>query len=209
MTTNLPFLRWLLAHPAFRDGALCTAFLTEHPPLSPPAAAARRPLAGPWRLNLPTPPPAPRRTSRSGSCAMRPVRRPVRPGADAGHGSSGARRAGRARSGPPGARRARGDEDGAPRHLAFRGRGQRGHVAAGDQVAGGAVLVSSSRSPRVPRVDRLRRGCPVGHPACEQVHEPDHDHDADIRPEAVDHVGRDPFASPTIAILITRRRGRG
>jgi acetyl/propionyl-CoA carboxylase alpha subunit len=60
VTTNLPFLRWLVAHPAFRDGTPTTAFLTEHPALS--AVPLRRP-AGPWaepfRLNLPAPPPAP------------------------------------------------------------------------------------------------------------------------------------------------------
>jgi acetyl-CoA/propionyl-CoA carboxylase biotin carboxyl carrier protein len=59
VTTNLPFLRWLVRHPAFRTGAVSTAFLSEHPPLS---AAPRRPaptaFARPWRLN--GPPPAPR-----------------------------------------------------------------------------------------------------------------------------------------------------
>ena len=60
VTTNLPFLRWLVAHPVIRAGEATTAFLTEHPPLSPipllrPPAAFR----SPWRLNLPAPPPAP------------------------------------------------------------------------------------------------------------------------------------------------------
>jgi acetyl/propionyl-CoA carboxylase alpha subunit len=59
VTTNLPFLRWLVAHPVVRAGEATTAFLTEHPPLSAqpllrPAAAFR----GAWRLNLPAPPPA-------------------------------------------------------------------------------------------------------------------------------------------------------
>ena len=59
VTTNLPFLQWLVAHPGLRAGATTTAFLVEHPPLSspppaPPAAAWR----GPFRLNLPSPPPA-------------------------------------------------------------------------------------------------------------------------------------------------------
>ena len=59
VVTNLPFLRWLVAHPAFAAGAVTTAFLTEHPPLSTmplrmPAAPWRRP----WRLNLQPPPPA-------------------------------------------------------------------------------------------------------------------------------------------------------
>ena len=60
VTTNLPFLRWLVAHPVFRAAELSTAFLVEHPPLSPPP---RRLVSGPWRgswrLNLPLPPPAP------------------------------------------------------------------------------------------------------------------------------------------------------
>jgi acetyl/propionyl-CoA carboxylase alpha subunit len=59
ITTNLPFLRWLVAHPSFREGAVSTAFLTEHPPLS---AVPRRRPAGPWRgawrLNIPPPAPA-------------------------------------------------------------------------------------------------------------------------------------------------------
>jgi len=62
VTTNLPFLRWLVAHPLVRAGRVTTAFLTEHPPLSEPPAAAPAPAwDGPWRLNLPPPPvrPAP------------------------------------------------------------------------------------------------------------------------------------------------------
>jgi acetyl/propionyl-CoA carboxylase alpha subunit len=57
VVTNLPFLRWLVAHPAVRAGETTTAFLIENPPLS----EARRPAAQPWRsafrLNLPEPPP--------------------------------------------------------------------------------------------------------------------------------------------------------
>jgi len=54
VTTNLPFLRWLVAHPVLLAGEATTAFLTEHPPLSEtplrlPDAAWR----GGWRLNLP------------------------------------------------------------------------------------------------------------------------------------------------------------
>jgi acetyl/propionyl-CoA carboxylase alpha subunit len=60
VTTNLPFLRWLVAHPALRAGETTTAFLADNPPLSlpppPPPAAA---WAAPWRLNLPAPPAAP------------------------------------------------------------------------------------------------------------------------------------------------------
>jgi acetyl/propionyl-CoA carboxylase alpha subunit len=57
LTTNLPFLRWLLAHPVFREGPVTTAFLTEHPPLSPaPLRLPSAPWRGAWRLNLPSPP---------------------------------------------------------------------------------------------------------------------------------------------------------
>jgi acetyl/propionyl-CoA carboxylase alpha subunit len=56
VTTNLPFLRWLVGHPALRAGEVTTAFLTEHPPLSPPPALLPdRVWAGAFRLNLPTP----------------------------------------------------------------------------------------------------------------------------------------------------------
>jgi acetyl/propionyl-CoA carboxylase alpha subunit len=62
VTTNLPFLRWLVTHPLVRAGRVTTAFLTENPPLSePPAAAPAEVWSDPWRLNLPSPPmrPAP------------------------------------------------------------------------------------------------------------------------------------------------------
>lgn len=60
VTTNLLFLRWLVAHPVVRAGEATTAFLTEFPPLSlPPAALPEGPWRGPWRLNLPAPAPRP------------------------------------------------------------------------------------------------------------------------------------------------------
>jgi acetyl/propionyl-CoA carboxylase alpha subunit len=60
VTTNLPFLRWLVAHPRVRAGDTTTAFLTEEPPLSrPPLRAPKPPWREPFRLNLPPPPPAP------------------------------------------------------------------------------------------------------------------------------------------------------
>ena len=56
VTTNLPFLRWLVAHPVVRAGDTTTAFLTEHPPLSPaPARVAAAPWRTPFRLNLSSP----------------------------------------------------------------------------------------------------------------------------------------------------------
>jgi acetyl/propionyl-CoA carboxylase alpha subunit len=59
VVTNLPFLRWLVAHPAVRAGETTTAFLVEHPPLAPPPPALPpRPWRRAWRLNLAAPPPA-------------------------------------------------------------------------------------------------------------------------------------------------------
>jgi acetyl/propionyl-CoA carboxylase alpha subunit len=60
VTTNLPFLRWLVAHPLVRAGRVTTAFLTENPPLSePPRRAPAAAWSTPWRLNLASPPPRP------------------------------------------------------------------------------------------------------------------------------------------------------
>ena len=59
ITTNLPFLRWLVSHPALRAGETTTAFLTEFPPLSThPPRLPDGPWRGPFRLNLPFPAPA-------------------------------------------------------------------------------------------------------------------------------------------------------
>jgi acetyl/propionyl-CoA carboxylase alpha subunit len=57
VVTNLPFLRWLVAHPAVRAGETTTAFLVENPPLSQPRRPAQMPWRGGFRLNLPVPPP--------------------------------------------------------------------------------------------------------------------------------------------------------
>ena len=60
VTTNLSFLRWLVAHPVLRAGDATTAFLTEHPPLSPPPAVLPDPIwRGAFRLNLAEPAPQP------------------------------------------------------------------------------------------------------------------------------------------------------
>jgi acetyl/propionyl-CoA carboxylase alpha subunit len=60
VVTNLPFLRWLVSHPLVRAGSATTAFLTEHPPLSSvPARPSSGPWTQPWRLNLPPPAPSP------------------------------------------------------------------------------------------------------------------------------------------------------
>ena len=53
--TNLPFLRWLVSHPAVTAGGVSTAFLVENPPLSRPAPTPDGPWNGRWRLNLPRP----------------------------------------------------------------------------------------------------------------------------------------------------------
>jgi acetyl/propionyl-CoA carboxylase alpha subunit len=59
VTTNLPFLRWLVSHPAVREGRTTTAFLTDYPPLSePPLRMPSGPWDGSWRLNLSPPPPS-------------------------------------------------------------------------------------------------------------------------------------------------------
>ena len=56
VTTNLPFLRWLASHPAVLAGRTTTAFLTDYPPLSePPLRLPSGPWDGSWRLNLPSP----------------------------------------------------------------------------------------------------------------------------------------------------------
>src|SRR3954467_1420184 len=60
VTTNLPFLRWLVGHPLVRAGRVTTAFLAENPPLAGPRAAALgEGWSDPWRLNLPPPPTRP------------------------------------------------------------------------------------------------------------------------------------------------------
>jgi acetyl/propionyl-CoA carboxylase alpha subunit len=48
--TNLPFLRWLLDHPEVRAGRATTAFLSEHPPLSRRREPSH-PWSGYWRMN--------------------------------------------------------------------------------------------------------------------------------------------------------------
>ena len=58
LTTNLPFLRWLVAHPAVRAGRTTTAFLSDYPPLStPPVRLPSGPWDRAWRMNLPSPAP--------------------------------------------------------------------------------------------------------------------------------------------------------
>jgi acetyl/propionyl-CoA carboxylase alpha subunit len=49
VTTNLPFLRWLVGHPEVRAGRTTTGFLDDYPPLSRPPRASG-PWSGSWRL---------------------------------------------------------------------------------------------------------------------------------------------------------------
>jgi acetyl/propionyl-CoA carboxylase alpha subunit len=59
VTTNLPFLRWLVSHPEVRAGRTTTAFLVEHPPLSQAPLRTPDPVwRSAFRLNLPSPPPS-------------------------------------------------------------------------------------------------------------------------------------------------------
>jgi len=143
VTTNLPFLRWLVAHPVVRAGEATTAFLTEHPPLSPaPLRRPAHPWRRPWRLNLPSPPPAPPPAAdgarhltapgegASGVTAPMPgtvIRVEVEPGT-----SVAARQ-------PLVVLEAMKME--IPVHSPFDGTVTAVHVAAGDRVAGGTVLV--------------------------------------------------------------------
>ena len=52
VTTNLALLRWIVAHPVVRAGAVSTSFLEEYPPLSRPTDPVR-PWSDGWRLNGP------------------------------------------------------------------------------------------------------------------------------------------------------------
>jgi acetyl/propionyl-CoA carboxylase alpha subunit len=143
VTTNLPFLRWLVSHPVIRAGEATTAFLVEHPPLSPPPlVTARGPWQAPWRLNLPAPPPSSppdlaaergHGAAAEGSAAVTApmpgivIRVEVEPGDDVQ-----ARR-------PLVVLEAMKME--IPVHSPFDGRVKALHVSAGDRVAGGELLV--------------------------------------------------------------------
>jgi acetyl-CoA/propionyl-CoA carboxylase, biotin carboxylase, biotin carboxyl carrier protein len=60
VTTNLPFLRWLVVHPEVRAGRTTTSFLDDYPPLTRPPKT-ERPWRGYWRLNRDSTAPAPSR----------------------------------------------------------------------------------------------------------------------------------------------------
>jgi len=143
VTTNLPFLRWLVSHPVVRAEEATTAFLVEHPPLSlPPLARAPSPWRDPWRLNLRPPPPAPppdvdsasrgHGPAHGGSMVIAPmpgtvIRVEVAPGESVQ------------------ARRSlvvlEAMKMEIPVHSPFAGTVTAVHVAAGDRIAGGTLLV--------------------------------------------------------------------
>ena len=148
VVTNLPFLRWLVAHPAFRAGAVSTSFLTDYPPLSaPPHRLPEGPFSTAWRLNLPSPP------------------LQARPDVDVAAHVHAGEGGGSVVSPMPGTvasvRVVPGDVVSARQHLVvleamkmelpvtapFDGTVAAVHVAAGDRVAGGAVLVELEWSP--------------------------------------------------------------
>ena len=142
MTTNLGFLRWLVAHPAVRAGETTTAFLAEHPPLSLPTQRLR-PLARLVAAQGKGAAPRARRRRRSRAPATADgARRAQHPGrADARCGHKRARLRRRAGRSAAAARRPRGDEDGDAARFPLRGGRKRVHVAEGERVDGGAFLV--------------------------------------------------------------------
>jgi acetyl/propionyl-CoA carboxylase alpha subunit len=147
--TNLPFLRWLVAHPVFRAGEATTAFLTEQPPLSAPPAALPDPVwRTPFRLNLP---PAERR----------PAPDPDAPEHDQAHGDVGGTVAApmpgtvvRVLTAPGARVEAREPlvvveamKMETPLLAPYAGTIAAVHVTEGDRVAGGAVLVELADPP--------------------------------------------------------------
>jgi acetyl/propionyl-CoA carboxylase alpha subunit len=143
VTTNLSFLRWLVAHPVVRAGEATTAFLTEQPPLTaPPVLRAASAFRTPWRLNLPAPPPSPPpdidvESHRPGAAPGESTVTAPMPGTvirlEVGSGDDV-----RARQ-PLVVLEAMKME--IPVHSPFEGRVKAVHVAEGDRVAGGALLV--------------------------------------------------------------------
>ena len=158
LVTNLPFLRWLVSHPAFRAGDLSTAFLVEHPPLSAPPLRIGDRRVRPCLAPQP-PAPATRSTTRPETAAQerRPRRQRRRAAPMPGTVIAVHVSPGDAVTAATAARDARGDEDGAPGTAPFAATVAAVHVAVGDTVAAGADLVelaSPSSSGRL----RARRG---------------------------------------------------
>jgi acetyl/propionyl-CoA carboxylase alpha subunit len=143
VTTNLPFLRWLVGHPLIRAGEVTTAFLTEHPPLSAlPLLRPAAPFRAPWRLNLPapaaaSPPDADLETHRHGAAHGESTVTAPMPGTVI--------RVEVAEGDPVEARQAlvvlEAMKMEIPVHAPFEGTVTAVHVSPGDGVAGGALLV--------------------------------------------------------------------
>ena len=143
ITTNLPFLRWLVAHPVVRAGEATTAFFTDHPPLSaPPLRETAAAFRAPWRLNLPSPAPAPPpnvdvESNRGGGAGGESTVLAPMPGTvirvEVEQGDTVTARQ------PLAVLEAMKME--IPLHSPFDGVVKAVHVAAGDRVAGGALLV--------------------------------------------------------------------
>lgn len=144
-TTNLGFLRWLVAHPEVRAGRATTAFLDESPPLSAPVRR-ERPWAGYWR------------TARDRRAAAPPVQAPPTVEA-AAHATAGGHEQSTLTAPMPGVvvRVLAGEGDRVeprqplvvleamkmetPLVSPYEAVVKRVHVAEGDRVAGGALLV--------------------------------------------------------------------
>ena len=168
VTTNLPFLRWLVAHPVVLAGEATTAFLTEYPPLSePPLRLPDAAWRGGWRLNLPpaAPCPAPDVDSAAhdhvaGAGGESRVTAPM-PGTVISVNVA----VGRPRRGAPPAARARGDEDGDAADGALRRDGQ-GRARRGGRPrrrrrpprrAGSGLVAGRGRAGRAGRAQRSTR----------------------------------------------------
>jgi acetyl/propionyl-CoA carboxylase alpha subunit len=122
VTTNLPFLRWLVGTRSSAPAASRRRSHREPAALGAAAQAHRRP-SGAHRggSTSPLPRPVPRRTSTPPEGRAQRARRSSRPSTRrCRHGDPRARRARRRGRGAPAARRARGDEDGDAARLAVR-----------------------------------------------------------------------------------------
>jgi acetyl/propionyl-CoA carboxylase alpha subunit len=144
VTTNAALLRWLVRHPDVRAGRTTTRFLDEHPPLSR-YVSVPRPWNGYWRLNRdrgappppPTPPPSPEAAARPGDGGGdRAVTAPMPGTVIRVLAHEGERVEARQ---PLVVLEAMKMET--PLLSPFEARVRRVHVAEGDQVRGGAVMV--------------------------------------------------------------------
>ena len=156
MVTNLPFLRWLVAHPAVRAGRDDDGVPRRAPAaLRAAGAALPPPWRGSFRLNLPAPPPHAPPDEDAASHAHGP-------GARAEHRSTAPMPGtvirvlvaeGDRVAAAPAAGRARGDEDGDAARLALRGASCEASTSPRATGSPAAPSSSSSRS----RLETLRQ----------------------------------------------------